>query len=253
MSITTKINKFILDTLFPITCLSCQENDVWLCDKCLNKIVLLDNQLCPYCEKIITEKGAVCPQCQNRLRKKSTVTPLDFLVCATRYKDPVSQLIHLYKYRFLFDLAEPLGKILIKSFLKNNLPLPDLIIPVPLHQRRLRWRGFNQAELLANYLGQNLTPGFSIPVDTDLIRREKYTTPQMKIKSYQERQQNLQSAFEINKKLALDTANWKDKTILLVDDVATTGSTLMECAKILKANGVKKVMGLVIARQEIEK
>ncbi|MFA5994800.1 MAG: phosphoribosyltransferase family protein, partial [Parcubacteria group bacterium] len=127
------------------------------------------------------------------------------------------------------------------------------LVPVPLHPRRLRWRGFNQSALLAEYVGKNLTTGFEIPNHPNLLQRKRYTPPQMKIKKYAQRIANLQQAFSLRKTAATDMPNsLQGKTILLVDDVATTGTTLFECAKVLKAGGAKKVFAVVIARQEIK-
>lgn len=188
----------------------------------------------------MTDNGKLCQSC------KKDRPSLDALVVAVKYRDNnIAKLVHLLKYNFVEDLHIPLGKLLIKSILKNNLPLPDLIIPIPLHKRRLRWRGFNQSELLANFISENLTPGFKVPVISNLIIRHKYTPPQMKIGKYSERRKNIQDAFVFNSKQEV-----KGKIILLVDDIATTGATLFECAKILKQNGAKKVFATVIARQE---
>ena len=241
-----------MDTLFPIRCLSCQKEGSFICGDCLQKIRLLSFQICPRCEKLITEQGRLCSFCQ----KQSPL--LDNLVVATRYKEGnISKLVHLYKYNFVEDLRVPLGVLLAKAILKNDLPLPDIIVPVPLHKRRLRWRGFNQSELLAYYVSDNLAPGFTIPVLNDLIARQKYTPPQMKIGKYSERRKNMQDAFQIHPvKSATGGAGQfnrvKGKRILIIDDICTTGATLFECAKVLKANGAKKVMAAVIARQEFE-
>jgi len=241
LSIIQATKNFILDTLFPINCLSCGKDNVWLCPDCLKNINFLSFQVCPKCEQTITDSGLACPKCKP-------LSELDALIVASKYKENnIDKLVHLYKYRFIEDLSVPLGKILVAAILKSQLPIPDIIIPVPLHPRRLRWRGFNQSQLLAEYIGKNLAPNFEIPVAADLLRRKKYTPPQMKIKTYSERQNNLKNAFTVN-----DTEEIKDKNIILVDDIATTGSTLFECAKVLKQNGAKKVFGVVIARQEFE-
>ena len=141
-----------------------------------------------------------------------------------------------------------MGEILLQTVAKNELPVPDLIIPIPLHPRRLRWRGFNQSEKLADFLGKNLTPGFPILVGNNMLTRTKYTVPQMKIGNYQERKRNVSGIFLITD---ICKQAFRDKKILLIDDVATTGATLFEAGKILKENGAKKVFGAVIARQEI--
>jgi ComF family protein len=243
----TEIINFMLDTLFPIACLSCGKSGEWICSECLPKIPLKITQICPLCEKSITPDGRICFKCQKH-------SALDGLLIATSYKnDTILRAIHNYKYRFVEDLYFPLGKILIRIFLNSQLPIPDLIIPVPLHPRRLRFRGFNQSELLANYLGENLTPGFSIPVESHLIIRSRYTSPQMKIKNYHERKKNLEGVFKLSKNEHKQKyLTLKNKRVLLIDDVATTGTTLFECAKVLKNLEAKEILSLVIARQEIK-
>ena len=242
MDLCPKINNLILDTLFPKKCLLCEKEGFWLCEKCLPKIPLFIFQICPVCERSITQNGKPCKRCH-----RETDWPINNFLVATSYQLPeISLAIHYYKYRFIEDLAEPLGKILLRSFRQFELKIPDIIVPVPLHPRRLRWRGFNQAELLANYLSENLTPNFIIPVEKNIFR-QRYTAPQMKVKKYAERKTNIQGAFQISPNSLV-----KNKTILLIDDVATTGSTLLECAKVLKAQSAKKIYSLVIARQFIK-
>lgn len=244
----TKIKTFILDTLFPINCLACGQAGFWFCPDCLKKIPLLNFQVCPQCEKIITTYGQRCLDC----KRYAPVEPfhLDALVATTNYNEnKIAKLIHVYKYNFIQDLSAPLGKLLTQSILKSNLPLPDFIIPVPLHPRRLRWRGFNQAELLAEKVSQQLTPGFNLPILNKLLLRKKYTSPQMQIKKYLERKTNIQNSFVCNP-IFLETI--RNKRILLIDDIATTAATLRECAKILKKSGAQKVFAAVIARQEVK-
>lgn len=249
MDIYQKTRELILNTLFPIACLNCDRDGIWLCPECLEKIHIHNFQICPRCEKIITEQGKICPNCQKYVRKNPFY--LNNLVSATKYKDNnISRLIKLLKYNFLADLSLPLGEILRRGIVKSDLPLPDFIVPVPLHPRRLRWRGFNQAELLAKYLSSHLAPGFEIPLLQQLLQRKRYTPPQAEVKKFSERKLNLQNVFSISPELS---AKIKNKKILLVDDIATTATTLLECAKVLKNNGAKKVSAAVIARQEFEK
>lgn len=245
MKTLKKIHTFILDTLFPITCVRCNNADSWFCEKCLEDMKLLSFQVCPKCESVVTESGSTCRQCK-------TIFDLDALIIALKYKENnINRLVHLYKYRFIEELHIPLGKILTKTLSNSQLPIPNYIIPVPLHHWRQRWRGFNQSELLANYIGKNLTPGLEIPIIDNLLQRKKYTSPQMKIKKYSQRLHNLRDAFSLNPDIVKTDNFLNNKTILLVDDIATTGATLFECAKILKKNGAKKVFAIVIARQEI--
>lgn len=243
MEIIKKTKTFILDTLFPISCVSCNHDGVWLCENCFQKIQLLSFQLCPRCEKLITEDGQLCSFCK-KLRP-----PLDALIVASRYKEGnISKLVHLFKYNFVEDLSAPLGKLMVQALLASGLHVPDFIVPVPLHKRRLRWRGFNQAELLANHVSRNLTPGYAIPVFENVLKRIRYTPPQMKIKDYFQRRKNMRDVFS----LTAGPLSIKNKNILLIDDIATTGATLFECARTLKQNGAKFVFAAVIARQEMK-
>ena len=281
MSAFEKTKTFILDTLFPISCLSCGAGNAWLCANCLQKMQIFSFQVCPKCERFIIDSGRLCQACKRSSLKNKDFF-LDAMLVAAKYKEnDLSKILHFYKYNLIQDIHIPLGRIMTKTFLDNDLPLPDLIVPVPLHKRRLRWRGFNQSELLANYISENLTPGMEIPVFNDLLIRKKHTTPQMKVRKYSERKENIKDAFALNsvcpvipvpvfarinsseiQSSGLDsgskagmTKNYllKNKRILLVDDVATTGATLNECAKILKLAGAKKVFGIVLARQEWDK
>ncbi|MDD5397329.1 MAG: ComF family protein [Candidatus Moranbacteria bacterium] len=238
MSLIKKIHRFVLDTFFPIRCLSCQKEGMWLCEICQTKILLQVEHVCPICEKMITPDGRTCLGCKN---KKS----LNGMIVTCSYKQSqVAQLIHFFKYRFIHDLHVPLGKLLVAKLQKTDIPLPNMVVPVPLHPRRLRWRGFNQSALLAEHLAKNLLLGSELELRQDVLIRHRHTSPQMHIKDYWARQSNIAGAFSV-----LPDADVKNKTILLVDDVATTGSTIFECAKILKIAGAKEVFAIVIARQ----
>jgi ComF family protein len=244
-----KINTFALDMLFPISCLFCRKTGDWVCQECEQKINLLSFQVCPYCEKTITQNGHICEKCALTQLEKNSPLSLDALLCATEYQK-ISKLVHLFKYNFIQTLGTPLGNLLTKILLKNNTPLPDIIIPVPIHKRKLKWRGFNQAEILANLVSQNIIPGLEIPICADALMRKKNTKPQMKIKTHKERSANLEGAFFVQPS---KQKNISAKRILLIDDIATTGATLFTCAKTLKSFGAKEVFATVIARQKIER
>lgn len=244
-----KVKNFILDILFPVSCVACGKDDVWFCRDCLEKIPLRKDQVCPLCEKRTTPAGRVCFSC----REKSA---LDGLLVATSYQNTaIASAVHCYKYRFAEKLHEPLGKILLRAYTHSNLPLPEIIIPVPLHPRRWRWRGFNQAQLLAEYLGAHLTPGFPLSVLSGFLIRRRHTSAQMLIKNYRKRKKNIQNAFGLNHSAGfppVKPAAIENKRVLLIDDIATTGATLFECAKILKSAGAQEVFAAVVARQELK-
>jgi ComF family protein len=243
--LTNEINKFILDILFPVHCIGCKKEGFWICDTCLSHIKIRDEHYCPICERMITPDGKICLSCKNPSRRRTKRISLDGLIVASSYAQfPIANAVHLFKYRFVSDLHIPLGNLLVKVLQKTETPLPDVIIPVPLHKRRLRWRGFNQSFLLAKYLSQNLLPQNIISLDEKILIRSRYTTPQMGIKDCDSRQINIANAFSIS-----PDADIKNKTFLLVDDIATTGSTIFECAKVLKNGGAKEVFAVVVARQ----
>ena len=235
------LHKLFLDVLFPVGCLNCGKEGDWLCEKCLSKIKTRGEQVCPICEKAITPDGKTCFNC----RKRSSLDGL--LVCSSYRDKTLSKMIHLFKYRFVPDLHMPLAEIMSGKITSSSLPLPDLIVPVPLHPKRLRWRGFNQSALLAEQLSKNIAPGIEIPVQEIVLARTRHTSAQMKIKNHQERKRNIQNAFSVIRPREI-----KGKDILLVDDVATTGATLFECAKILKGKGAREVLAVVVARQETD-
>lgn len=151
-------------------------------------------------------------------------------------------MIHSYKYQFVERLSITLGNLLGRVLEQSALPLPDVLVPVPLHSKRLRYRGFNQSALLAYLLTQEVTSLSAIPVNNSL-ERHRFTLPQQKTHSKSERTTNLTGAFVV-----APGAELKGKKVWLIDDVATTKSTLTECAQVLKNSGVKKVYAVVLAQ-----
>ena len=251
MPILTIAKKLLLDLLFPIQCINCKKAGKILCKKCLKTIKPLDLQACPYCEKSITLNGETCNICI----KKSNKLPIDRLIVTADYQDKLlSKGIHLFKYKFIQSLAEPLGRLIIKNSQKLTIPTPDFILPIPLHPKRLRWRGFNQSELLANIISTDLLPGIKIPIITTLIFRQKHTTPQKKVKKYKNRLQNMNNVFALNDKFDWDNynlpqENLTNKNILILDDVTTTGATIFKFAEKLKELNPKSISVIVLGRQ----
>ncbi|MEI7890346.1 MAG: ComF family protein [bacterium] len=240
-----KIHNFLLDTIFPISCICCKKEGNWICQKCFASIKIKEEHVCPVCEKVLTHAGRTCVNCKNFSEKNF----LSGLLPACSYNQSiVSKAVHLFKYRFIKDLSVTLANLMTRAAQKTEFPIPDLIIPVPLHQKRLRWRGFNQSQLLARKFANNLLPNIKLKLSTKILLRNRNTSPQMNIEDWVGRQQNISEAFSVS-----PTADIKNKTVLLVDDIATTGSTIFECAKTLKLAGAKEVFAIVIARQENKK
>lgn len=234
-----KAGEMLLDFLFPKFCLGCGKEKTYLCPECFAKINIFPIPVCPYCEKI-SPAGKICKSCQQNLNG---------FIAAGPYRDELlRKTIDVFKYRFVKELATPLAFFIWKFLEKNQEiefvknPLDFLIVPIPLHKRKKRERGFNQAE----EIGKVLSPLLKIPVRDDVLIRKRYTKPQAKIKDNKEREKNIKDAFEINQKIKLGSL--KNKKIILLDDVATTLSTIEEAAKVLKENNAKEVWGLTVAK-----
>jgi len=148
------------------------------------------------------------------------------------------QAIYQLKYRNLRALAVPLAQLL-QDYLTTS-PVPgEALVPVPLHQKRLRQRGYNQSRLLARELGKLI----NLPVVDDCLTRRRHASPQARTSTVEERQSNVADAFTCRDR------RLRDKQVLLVDDVSTSGATLDACATALKAAGAGSVWGLVLARE----
>jgi len=229
---------WFLDLIFPIRCLGCSLFGRYVCRSCLNSIPLRQSFECVGCKRRVPF-GRTCILC----RHDNAVGEL-FIVA--NYKDKlVERIIRYYKYRFIGDLSAPLFLLVRKYFKtviarKNFNPFLDnpVIMPAPLHWRRLNWRGFNQSALLAKALADYFQLEYADP-----LIRLRTSSPQADIKERDSRLQNVVGLFACRDKKAID-----GRSILLVDDVCTTGATLNECAKTLKAAGAVKVAALVVAR-----
>jgi ComF family protein len=158
---------------------------------------------------------------------------------ATRYEDVVREALHAFKFRGRRGLAAPLGDLLVDA-LSEGLPagVPDLILPVPLHPRRERERGFNQARLLAGRVGR----AWGRPVRADVLARSRATTSQTDLDGVA-RRANVRGAFRVRRPELI-----AGRHVVLVDDILTTGATVSECARTLRAAGAATVGVLAVAR-----
>lgn len=229
---------FSREAMFPSRCFCCKRLGTYLCWTCQSRIPLLVKQICPLCQKIQTPSGQACFACAPQ-------SSIEGVYCATSFKTNVLQsMIFAYKYDFARGLAQSLGEILKQAISHSDIPLPDIIIPVPLHPRRLRWRGFNQSSLLSTYLAQHLLPEYHITVEENILARVRFTQPQASIQKRKQRLANIENAFSI----VSNMDSVRGKNIWCVDDISTTGGTLLECAKVLKKAGAKSVWGIALAR-----
>lgn len=231
-----KAREFFLDILFPKFCVNCGKEGSYLCPDCFSLIEILDRQYCPFCEppKVVFD-GKTCVSCK---RSKN----LHGLFCASSYDNfIIKKLVRQFKYEpFLKELSSTLASLIITHLsLVNKTNFESFaLIPVPLHIKRLKFRGFNPAEEIAKELSKDL----KISLLSDALVKMKQTPPQMELKK-EERKENIRNVFVCKKPEII-----KNQKILLVDDVFTTGSTMEECAKVLKDSGAKEVWGVVVAR-----
>jgi ComF family protein len=229
-----RLRDFVLDLLFPIECLNCQSEGDYLCEECFNELKLNDTEY------------------QKRAQINLKIPNLKQIYIAGDYENSIlSNLIIKYKYNFLSVLGKTLARFLIifwqQQIFENNLfnshgALSNfqnsqlLAIPIPLSKKRLHWRGFNQAEIVA----REFCLYFNHELNLDL-KRLKHRAPQATL-SETKRLENMESVF------AWRGESLTNKRIILIDDVVTTGATLNEAARILKEAGAQEIYALVLAK-----
>ncbi|HET8913433.1 MAG TPA: ComF family protein [Ktedonobacteraceae bacterium] len=227
-----------LDLLFPPRCIGCGSSGKLLCEHCIAGIQPPPGPRCQHCSSPL-EEGTNPPLCQNCQRRSSNLASIHAI---STYQGILRSAIHALKYEGQTRLAQPLGQMLAQELQGCYQPGEiDLLMPVPLHAQRLRERGYNHSLLLALFCAE----ACGLPIDQASLVREKPTTAQVGLK-VTERLQNVQDAFTclIDQAIARGA---RGKTLLLIDDVYTTGATLEACASALKACGVSNVHGLVLA------
>ena len=229
------------DILFPPLCHTCRAfipdaGEVHLCKGCLAGSPFIVSPHCTICGlPFLTEGGAdhLCSGCIK--------APPFFAAAraAVLFDGPVRDLIHRFKYGKKVQHCRPLGQLTARHLGEfAAASSADLLIPVPLHVKRLRQRGFNQAVLL----GELMAKEWRLPICRNNLRRTRWTEPQISL-SAAERVDNVRGAFAVH-----DAAGVKNRRIILVDDVYTTGSTVAECAETLRKAGAEAVFVVTAAR-----
>jgi competence protein ComFC len=226
-----KLKGKALDFLFPQWCVGCGKEGDFICASCRRSLPRIMPPVCPRCGKP-QPSGILCPGCV------SWQADIDGIRSPFRFDGVIRQAIHQLKYRNLRALAAPLAGFLQDYLITNPIP-GEVLVPVPLHQKRLRERGYNQSHLLARELGK-LT---NLPVVNNGLTRQKHTPAQARSLTVDDRRSNVADAFTCRDQ------RLKDKQVLLIDDVSTSGATLDACAAALKAAGATSVWGLVLARE----
>jgi len=224
------IGQSILDFVFPPLCVLCgsaiQSGNRLLCEKCRRDLPGLKKPLLAAAELVHPPKPPLW---------------FDKTLALFEYNPQVQKLIHLCKYKNMPAFSAYFGELLGVEFLRHpELNDVDMIIPVPLHNARYRERGYNQSALLASAIKKIS----GVPVNTNVLKRNKYTPPQAKLKR-EDRVKNILGAFTAKK-----SAKISNSCVAVVDDVVTTGTTVNECARVLRSAGAKKVVILSITRIE---
>jgi competence protein ComFC len=219
------------DVLVPRRCGLCGTFDTFLCDGCVALLPEAHPPRCSTCWGI--------PEPNNHCRSCAAVLVHSIAGIRSSYvlDGEARRLVHQLKYNGLYALAEPMGRLMAVGLEAWGVA-PDAIVPVPLHPSRERRRGFNQSALLARSLGA----AAGLPVEHELLRRTRATLPQVRTSSAEERRRNVAGAFEA-------TGPAGSRTLLLVDDVCTTGATLRACADALRSRGAVRVYALTFARE----
>ena len=242
-----RASEVFLDTIFPKHCLGCDIEGAFICALCVKNLKRrVDTERCPACgkEAYLTGKyanGTLCASCRKSLG-------LDGIIWSFDYRGKLApRVIQAVKYYGIKELIEPLTAILYDSYLSIPFALrPEEIadktdfvklIPIPLHKRRSRARGFNQAELIA----EELSRLSSWKLEKNILKRARYTETQTEL-GREERILNMEGAFEL-----LSPPD-KEATYILIDDIITTGATIGSAAKLLKKNGAKVVWGMAFAK-----
>ena len=224
----------IISLLYPRHCPVCDEvvprPGMYICPTCKEKLEYVQGAICIQCGKSISEKEELCIDCKKNTHFYDRGVAL--------YKYPcVRQSIYRMKYQgrreyldfFSTEIVEKLG-------MQIKLWQPDAIIGVPLHKKRQNKRGYNQAEVLASQIGKKM----GIPFYKKLVLRQKNTLPQKGL-DVSQRQNNLKKAFIMSQNVV------KLNTIVIIDDIYTTGSTIDAVASLLKAAGVERVYYIALA------
>lgn len=230
-SLSSQLQEVVVDFFFPRRCLGCGKLGSFLCASCTRTLPRL---LPPFCQKCGKpgSSGGFCPACWGSL------TGIDGIRSPFRFGGTIRQAVHALKYDNLRAISPDLARLMHNYLQANSVP-GDVLVPVPLHPRRLRQRGYNQSVLLACELAK-LT---DLPVIEDCLYRSRNSLPQARAATVEERRDNVIGAFICkNEKLA-------GAGVILIDDVCTTGATLEACANALKIGGTESVWGLTLARE----
>lgn len=228
----------LLHILFPESCPLCgkpskEHSTAPICNDCWKSVSPYEGPSCLKCGRpLVSDVSITCRDCLEREPHFERVRSFGI------YDGVLKKAITVFKYGSIRRLSKPLSAMMSRV----RIPAADILLPVPLHERRLREREFNQSALLAKHLSRHT----GIPVSLDSLIRTRDTAPQAGL-SAGERRKNIRNAFYVQENGCI-----KGKNIILVDDVFTTGATLRECSRVLKRSGSENIYAVTLAHSMLE-
>jgi ComF family protein len=225
-----------LQRLLPNYCMMCKaptESAIALCHYCISQLPFAKGPRCQRCAIPLTT-GSICGKCISK------PPAFDHVICPLAYRPPIDHFIYQLKFNRKLIHAYVLGNLLADYIISTQHKLPELLIPIPLHLKRLRQRGFNQATEIARVISRKIHR----PIDQQLIIRHKNTNAQATLKA-RERALNMRNAFQINKPKPYSR-------IALIDDVITTGETIHQACLNLKQSGINHIDVFAVARAHLK-
>ena len=223
----------LLDLVYPPHCVACGRLGAWLCATCLEAYPAFRPPWCARCGRPLTH-GGLCRACRG------AASPLGGARSVGPHVTPLREAVHALKYAGVRVLAEPLAEMMAATWALSPLPVTAMV-PVPLHPRRVRQRGYNQAALLA----RALAPCLGLPLHEEWLLRERDTRSQVGL-TRAERWANVDGAFRCP-----DSGALAGQRVLLVDDVLTSGATLRAGATVLRAAGAREIWALTLTRARV--
>jgi len=238
---------WLLDWLYPPRCRACggrilgRDADCF-CAACWTHVQIVSHPMCTVCGRPFPNTSGGDHTCGHCLSRPPQFRCARSWACYPRENviaDPLRHVVQKFKYGRKVSLGKPLGRLMARGcpdFL-DGCDI-DIIVPVPLHSKRLRWRGFNQSLVLARQIAR----AYGRPLDPFVLTRNRETPPQTQLNE-EERRKNVRGAFTVNRRRPVDK-----KSILLVDDVYTSGATVNECSRTLMRAGADRVYVFTLAR-----
>jgi len=233
MSLPQRVKEWLLDLIFPLACAGCNAEGALLCGECRQTLERRPPS-CFVCH-LRNFSGVLCAACGSATHLRRFIAPLS-------YRDPrVRELVHQFKYGGVRSLAEMFGDEIASHLAAYRIRFPQnsVLVPIPLHPSRQRERGFNQSALIAEAVGRRA--GLRV---APLLIRCRRTDPQVGMHSHEERRRNVADTFSVRQ----PAETISGKRVILVDDVATSGATLAEAARVLREAGARSVSALAVAR-----